>query len=251
MFRTTIMAVTVLGATLAAAESPDGGTRSAKALDAEGDELFKAGKWHAATARFREAFTAEPKLAAAHYHFAATVFRSIRADGCSPSASTDEASEHLALSLHLDPRQLKRVAKDPDFDEFRHTAGYFAMIGHDVQSAAGISALLPKLHLHAPSLHDSGPLFRLEFHADGTLEVLDHTFEGGAWTWAKRAGSWKTRSTVADGGRSVLVELKAPATGALPALNYSGVVFAGRAGLVLPGERGQTFAADDWGVCCC
>lgn len=125
------------------------------------------------------------------------------------------------------------------------------MIGHDVQSVAGLSALLPKLHLHAPSLHDSGPLFRLEFHADGTLEVLDHTFEGGAWTWTKRAGAWKARSTVAGGGRSVLIEIKAPAAGAFPALNYSGVVSAGRGGLVLPGERGQTFAADDWGVCCC
>lgn len=81
MFRTTIMAMTLLGAALATAEAPDGGARSAKALDAEGEALFNEGKWQAATERFREAFTAEPKLAAAHYHFAATVFRSRRDDG--------------------------------------------------------------------------------------------------------------------------------------------------------------------------
>lgn len=251
MFRTAFT-LTMLVATVVAAQSSDAGTRPAKALNVEGYDLYKEAKWQEAAERFREAFSADPKLAIAHYNFAATVFRSIRSDGCNPSASYDEAFEHLARSLQLDKRRLKRIEEDPDFEEFRHTAGYFVLIGSDVHSVAGITALLPKLRISAPSLQDSGPLFRLEFHPDGTLDLLDHDLlQSGSWTWTRRPGTWRAKPTVSDGGRAVLVEISAPAKGAFPALNHSGLVSAGRGGLLFPDENGRPFAADGLGVCCC
>lgn len=245
------LTLTLLAAAQVAAQSSDGGARLASVLDAEGLELSRQGNMREAADRFREACTADPSLAAGHYHFAAAVFGSIRADGCKPAASADEAFEHLARSVQLDKRLLTRLARDPDFEEFRHTAAYFVLGGADVQSAAGVTALLPKLRLHAPSHHDSGPLYRLEFHADGTVDVLDHTFDGGVWSWTKRRGAWKVRSTVTDGGRGVLVEVKAPASGDVPAMKASGRVSAGSRGLVIEGENGRVFAEDSWGVCCC
>lgn len=247
MFRTAFTLLLLV----ATAQATDGGIRSAKVANAEGYERYKERKWQEATSLFREAFTLEPKFAIAHYNFAATVFVSIREDGCEPSAPYAEGYDHLARSLQLDKRRLKRLAEDPDFEEFRHTAAYFHLIGDDVVSVAGITALLPKLRLEAPNSQDSGPLFQLEFHSDGTLVVLDNTIDNGSWKWVRRTGAWRVKPTVSDGGRAVLVEINAPAKGEFPALHYSGVVSAGRDGLSLTAPPWPYFAADGWGVCCC
>lgn len=241
------MVATVLSALLASAQS-DGG-RSARTLEAEGSALSKEGHWQAAAERLREAIAVDPTYALARYQFAASVFLSIRSDGCRPAASTAEAFDHLVRSVQLDRRLLKRLAQDPEFEEFRHTAGYFTLIGDDVHSVKGLRVLLPKLRVHAPSTQDSGPLFRLEFHADGTLDVFDHVLSTESWTWTKRSGRWRARPSVS--GHGALVELDVPGKNDAPALHASYGVSAGRDGLVVVGEGGELFAVDTWGHCCC
>lgn len=249
---------TLVVASAAVAQPLDAGVaRSAKELNAEGYEFYKAWKWQSAADRFKDAFTANPKLAIAHYNFAATAFRALQYDGCAGvSYPLTEAVDHLARSLQLDQGRLNRLKVDPDFAEFRQTVGYFSLLGADTHSAAGIAAVLPKLKLRAPSNQDSGPAFELQFHQSGVVDVLDHDLDGlgGSWTWVKRRGrgTWRIKQAFIDGGRSILLELSAPTTRYLPALNFSGTVTVGPLDLVLKDEKNWPFfAADAWVVCCC
>jgi hypothetical protein len=98
----------------------DGGTptvpRSAEALNAEGEAFYKQGRLQLAADRFWDAFTANPRLAIAHYNYAATVFRSLQADGCAVLGQpVDEATSHLELSTRFDEARIQRLKVDPDF----------------------------------------------------------------------------------------------------------------------------------------
>ncbi len=250
----TLLPMLLIVSSIAGAQPTDAGTaRSAKQLNVDGYELYKAGEWQQAADRFKDAFTADPKLAIAHYNFASTAFRSRQADGCAElSYPLTEAIEHLATSLRLDKGRLARLATDPDFTEFRQTARYHTLRGANLDSVRGLAAVLPKLKLRAPTRADSGPSFRLEFHPGGAVDVFDNVQSEHGWGWLKRPGSWRLKRIAADGGQTIVLELDAPATQHVPSLRYSGVVEVGPLSLVLRESKvWPFFASDEWVECCC
>jgi tetratricopeptide (TPR) repeat protein len=232
--------------------APDGGTHSAKELNVEGYELYKANKWKEAADRFKEAFTADPKLAIAHYNFAATIFRALQDDGCDQLYPLDEALEHLRTSIGLDPKRLARLKEDPDFAEFRHTARYFELLGANLASAAELTALFPKLKFKASSTSDMGPMLRVQFLENGVVSASDRVDLGTEFDWAQRTGRWRIKRVRGDAGVGVLqLELELPATKKVPALKYRGLIQLTPVELRLTGAEWLPFLSDAWAECCC
>ncbi len=250
----TLLAVTSLSA------MPDGGTRaaqagaaSAKALNAEGYALYKAQRWQEAADTFKEAFTENPKLALAHYNFAATVFAASQADGCSPlTYSFEEALAHLERSIRLDPKRLKRLREDPDFEGFRGTARYFALLGVDIHSRAGLTSIFPKMRFTAPSGHDH-PFHRFQFRDGGVVEVEDRD---DGYEWITRRGTWRIHLRPADGGgRRVLeLEVKVPGTSHARPLQFRAPIQVGTVSLQVAEPASdplRPILTDGWAECCC
>lgn len=247
-----LLAPVLLAATAVLAQPLDGGSAlSASELIAQASERYEADDWQQAADRFKAAFDAAPGLGVAHYRFAATVFRALEGDGCHElSYPRSEAIDHLATSLRLDPALRTRLEGDPDFARFRETASYHALLGTDLRSAKGLAAVLPRLRLRAPTVSDSGPLFTLQFHAGGAVDVLDRELSNDGWTWVKRVGTWRVEPAVIDGKRALVLVLKALATKSVPAIQYSGVVTVGPVVLRFEtGKDGRAFASDEWIDC--
>lgn len=238
-----------------AGDVPDAGQAppvavSAKALNAEGFALYQSQKWQEAADRFKAAFTADPKLAIAHYNFAATIFAAVQADPCAePPYELEEALGHLVTSIRLDPKRRERMKVDPDFTGFRGSARYHAVLGADIHSKKGLTAAFPKMRFFAPSGHDH-PFYWLHFRERGVLEVDDRDDAP-----KMRKGRWRIHERKADGGRKVLeLEVDVPGTDELNPLRYRAPIHIGPIELRVAEPDAETFhplLTDGWAWCCC
>src|SRR5690242_4835303 len=83
---------------------------SAKALNSDGFDLYKAGKYPEALEKFQAAVKADPKNALPPYNVAATL-GVLRKQGqiCQYSAHRETILEQLKASVKLDPKRLARA----------------------------------------------------------------------------------------------------------------------------------------------
>lgn len=202
MIRNALSAAILLAAVAASADSAKG-----KKLNAEGYELYKKGDFEHAADAFEAAVEAAPRLAIAHYNLAAT--KSRIGNGC--LAKRADILRALKASIALDPSRLERARVDPDFAYVRRTVGFQRLLGAELTTAAGLTALLPTVDFQPPTDcgSDMGCGFEMKFLPGGVFERSER--EEGGWEWKRRLGTWRVKERTASGSTLLDIEIDVPA----------------------------------------
>lgn len=145
---------------------------SAKALNSDGFELYKAGKYPEALEKFQAAAKADPKNALAQYNVAATL-GVLRKQGqiCQHSAHRETILEQLKASVKLDPKRLARAKEDADLDPIRDTVGWQQLLGRSPTRAADVPEILRKVSWFGPGVGVYGTLVTLKFEDGGKVTL--------------------------------------------------------------------------------
>jgi hypothetical protein len=165
---------------------------------------------------------AAPRLAIAHYNLAATLSRI--GDACRVSGA--EILGELKASIELDPARLERARVDTDFKYVSGMVGFQRLLGADLRSVEGLTALLPKTQWRPPTDcgSDSGCGVWMKFEPGGKLQRDDRSWKGNdAPKLIRRMGTWRVEQRSADAGAAqLLITLDVPQLGALSAIHETG-----------------------------
>ncbi len=180
---------------------------SARDLNTEGYELYKAGKYPEALALFKRSVAADPDYALAHYNLACTlgVLRKRGPEAiCRYDAYKSAILDHLEAALRLDPDTLTKVSGDPDLDPVRDTFRYLRIVGVSPDDEDDIRTILVHVTWYGPAIGAFGAGAGLSFHDDGTLVLWTIDTTGESVKRVDLAGSFLIS------GNQVTVTLEKP-----------------------------------------
>jgi hypothetical protein len=180
---------------------------SARDLNAQGYDLYKAGKYPEALALFKRSVAADPDYALAHYNLACTLGVLRKRGGeaiCRYDAYKSVILDHLEAAVRLDPDTLMKVSGDPDLDPVRDTFRYLRIVGVSPDDEDGIRTILVHVTWYGPAPGAFGPASGLTFHEDGTLVLWTLDTTGESVKRVEIAGSFLVS------GNQVTVTLEKP-----------------------------------------
>ncbi len=185
------------GTTEAPAAAPPADPRAVEA-NTQGYRAYKQGDLVAALAAFRQAVELDDRYALAHYNLACTLAL-LRRQGkvCEHDAYEDAVLDHLARAVQLDPGRAERMRTDSDLDDVRDTMRYRLLDGGDMQSEAGLKALMSGLELFGPAQGAYGATSRIVLQPDGVVDIYRRTWDadGSIGEWAEGKGRWSPHGT--------------------------------------------------------
>jgi hypothetical protein len=177
-----------------AADQPAPGRKQAETLNTEGFRLYNQKKFPEALEKFRAAAEADPTYAHAQYNLACTL-GILRKQGlvCQYDAYAGAILAPLREALRLDPKRLAKARRDPDLASIHDTYGWQLIDGLDPKNSADLQKILVRVRWYGPAPGAYGPLFELDFAADGRVTMKGKELLEDSMQPYEKCGTFKVK----------------------------------------------------------
>ena len=143
---------------------------SARALNANGYQLYKQKKYGEALDFFKKSVEADITYGQAHYNLACTlgVLRKLRIF-CEYDAYRSDIIRHLELTLKYMPSKKGKMLTDSDLTPVHDTFGWQVIKGLSPSNSGHLVTILANVTWYGPAPGAYGPMSGIEFKPDGSF----------------------------------------------------------------------------------